>query len=296
MENLFYAIGGKGLIFLIGIVTFLWVYKYSQVLFNWIEDQTYGTRDYLMKKFEFLHITIQENHITYGLLICSFGIGFLIFCIFSIMGLFLPGSILGLVFFLIGWKAPRPIVDYLVEKRIIAYQNQMVDALSLLSNGIRAGLSVPQSLAMVVNELPAPVSQEFAIILQQNKIGSPLESCFEELAKRVPTEDNDMFVTSINILRETGGNLAETFDTIIDVIRERVRLKQKIDTFTASGIMQGATIFTMPFAMGFIFFLSDPKSMEPMFTTPVGWALILAALSFDIVGGLVILKIVKIKL
>ena len=98
--------------------------------------------------------------------------------------------------------------------------------------------SVPQSLAMVVDEMPAPVSQEFNVILQQNKIGVPLEECFENLAVRIPTEDNDMFVSSINILRETGGNLAETFDTIVNVIRERVRIKQKIDTLTATAFFR----------------------------------------------------------
>ena len=119
-------------------------------------------------------------------------------------------------------------MDYLVNARIKKYRGQMVDALNLLSNGLRAGLSLPQSVGMVVDELPNPVAQEFNLILQQNKIGVPLEECFEDLIKRVPTEDNEMFVTSVNILRETGGNLAETFDTIAGVIRERVRLQQKL--------------------------------------------------------------------
>lgn len=81
---------------------------------------------------------------------------------------------------------------------------QMVDALQLLSNGVRAGLSVPQAVGMIVDEMPAPISQEFNVLLQQNRIGMPLEECFENLAKRVPLEDNDMFVSAVNILRETG--------------------------------------------------------------------------------------------
>jgi tight adherence protein B len=172
----------------------------------------------------------------------------------------------------------------------------MVDALQLLSNGIRAGLSVPQAIGMVVAEMPVPVSQEFNVILQQNRIGVPLEECFENLAKRVPTQDNDMFVASVNILRETGGNLAETFDTIVDVIRERVRLQQKVDTYTAQGMFQGMVIGFMPYGLGFVYFLQDPKSMSLLFTTPVGWALLLFAVAFDIAGIYVILKIVKIKI
>ena len=194
------------------------------------------------------------------------------------------------------FKIPKPIFNFLVNKRITAYQNQMVDALTLLSNGIRAGLSVPQSLAMVVDEMPAPVSQEFNVILQQNKIGVPLEECFENLAVRIPTEDNDMFVSSINILRETGGNLAETFDTIDNVIRERVRIKQKIDTLTATGLFQGYTIAAMPFAIGGIFASSDPTGFSLLVGHTIGIAMIALAIISDAIGLFIIMKIVKIKI
>ena len=171
----------------------------------------------------------------------------------------------------------------------------MVDGLNLLSNGLRAGLSLPQSLAMVVNELPPPISQEFNIILQQNKIGSPLEECFEDFARRVPTEDNQMFVTSVNVLRETGGNLSETFDTIAQVIRERVRLKQKVDTYTAQGMIQGLTIFVTPYLLALVFTISDPDAMYQVVTTPLGIILVIAAMGLNLVGGFIIMKIVQIK-
>ena len=111
----------------------------------------------------------------------------------------------------------------------------------------------------------------------------------------MPTEDNDMFVSSINILRETGGNLAETFDTIVEVIRERVRLQQKIDTFTASGMFQGMVIGAMPYALGFIYFLQDPASMTPLFTSIIGLIMLFFAVLLDLAGIFVIMKIVKIK-
>ena len=144
--------------------------------------------------------------------------------------------------------------------------------------------------------MPPPISDEFNIILQQNRIGSPLEECFENLAKRVPTEDNDMFVSSVNILRETGGNLAETFDTIVGVIRERIRIKQKIDTLVAAGMFQGYTIAAMPFVIGAIFASSDPAGMSRVFTHPLGIILMIAAVLFDVIGLFVIMKIVKIKI
>ena len=288
-------IGFKGLIFVVGILVFTLSYKYSVGMFEWIENQTYGTRSYIMEKLEFLFIEIPQDRLTYILLASSVGLGALVFLICGIFGSWIVGSILGIAFAFIGFKAPRIIVDFLIEKRIKAYSSQMVDALQLLANGIRAGLSVPQSLGMIVDEMPAPISQEFNTVLQQNRIGVPLEECFENLAKRVPTEDNDMFVSSINILRETGGNLAETFDTIVEVIRERVRLQQKIDTFTASGMFQGMVIGAMPYALGFIYFLQDPASMTPLFTSIIGLIMLFFAVLLDLAGIFVIMKIVKIK-
>ncbi len=288
-------LGLGGMIGLVGLLIFMFCFKYSQNIFQWVENQTFGTRSYIMEKLELLFIEIPPEKITYMLLGCSVGSGAFIFLLCGVFGKWLVGGILGAMCSFVGFKIPKPFINFLVERRIKAYSAQMVDALTLLANGIRAGLSVPQSLGMVVDEMPQPVSQEFNMILQQNKIGVPLEECFDNLAARIPTEDNDMFVSSINILRETGGNLAEVFDTIVDVIRERVRLRQKIDTFVAQGMFQGATIFAMPFAIGMIYFVSDPKSMIPMFTTPLGIFLLIVALMFDLAGGFVILKIVKIK-
>jgi tight adherence protein B len=289
-------VGRNGLIFSVGMMVFFLSYRYSINIFDWVEHQTYGTRSYISEKLEFLFIEIPQEKLTYILLASSVGLGALIVLILGIFGNWIIGIILGLIFSFIGFKAPRIIVDFLVERRIKAYSMQMVDALQLLANGIRAGLSVPQSIGMIVDEMPAPISQEFNVLLQQNRIGMPLEECFENLGKRVPLEDNDMFVSSMNILRETGGNLAETFDTIVEVIRERVRLQQKVDTFTAQGMFQGMTIGAMPYLLGLVYYLQDPASMTPLFTTPIGFIMLLLAVGFDLAGIYVIMKIVKIKI
>ena len=280
---------------IIGLVVFLVSFKYSHSIFYWIEENTIGTRDYIMEKLDLLHINMKPDRITQMLLFLSFGLGTITLGLMTLLGSWKLGVFLALVLSVLGWKIPRPAINYLIEKRIKEFQNQMVDALTLLSNGVRAGLSLPQSFGMVVNEMPAPISQEFNKVLSQNKLGAPLEECLENLAERMHTEDNKMFVSAINILRETGGNLAETFDTIIDIIRERIRLQQKVDTYIAQGMVQGITIFCMPFAMGAIFFISDPKSMEPLFNTPVGILMLILALGLDIAGAIVIMKIVKIK-
>lgn len=288
-------IGKGGVVVLVFLIMFGVVAKNSEKIFQWIENQTFGTRDYILQKLDLLIWEVKPDYITYGLLFLSFGLGVLAFGICAIFGKIFWGFILALIISFVGWKIPRPFFDYLVERRIKLFQLQMVDALNLLANGLRAGLSLPQSVGMVVDELPAPVSEEFNLILQQNKIGVPLDECFENLNKRIPTEDNEMFVTSIGILRETGGNLAEVFDTITDVIRERVRLQQKIDTYVAQGKFQGGTIFCMPFVMLLLFGMSDPDSIMPLFTTWPGRIALFIAMLFNLAGGYAILKVIKIK-
>ncbi len=295
MEEFTLLLGKNGVIFAIGLVAFIWCYRNSIKVFNFIETQTLGNREYIMSRFELLFLKVSEKHVTIVLLSISFGLGLLVIAIFSIFGLYKTGIFLGAIAGFVGWKLPRPIVNFMVEQRIKKYQYQMVDALNLLSNGIRAGLSVPQSLAMVVDELPPPVSQEFNLMLQQNRIGVPLEECFENLLERIPTEDNEMFVTSVNVLRETGGNLAETFDTIVEVIRERVRLMQKIDTYVAQGKFQAAVIALMPFVLGGVFMSTDPRAAEKIMGSPIAIALLVGAVIMDLLGVYVISKVIKIK-
>ena len=289
-------LGMNGLILLIGLIVFLYAYNYSVGIFDFIERQTMGTRTYILEKLDILFIEIDSNKVTYILLSLSIGTGILTLILFAIFsGSWGLGFFFGGIMTFIGFKIPRPVIDFLVARRTKQYQSQMVDGLTLLSNGLRAGLSVPQAIGMVVSEMPAPISEEFNVMLQQNRIGVTLEECFENLSKRVPTLDNDMFVTSVNILRETGGNLAEVFDTIVDVIRERVRLSQKIETATAQGKFQGMVMAGMPFGILLMYGSSDPEGLKKMFSHPIGIIMFIIAVVLDIIGTVIIFKIVKIK-
>lgn len=289
------VLGRKGVLLFIGIIFFIAAYKNSVKLFAWIEEQTYGTRDFVLKKCELLFFEIKPDHVTYILLFLTFGISFILMGTCFIFAKYGLGIMLGIIFSVIGWKFPRPFMNYLVNQRILKYENQMVDGLNLLSNGLRAGLSVNQAVGMVVEELPIPISQEFNLVLQQNKIGATLEEAFENLALRVPTEDNDMFVTSVSILRETGGNLAEVFDTIAYVIRERVRLKQKVATYVAQGKMQGGLIASMPTLMGMYFASTDPNFVDTLFGTIIGNMVLIVAAGLNIAGAFLMWKVIQIK-
>jgi tight adherence protein B len=288
-------LGMKGVLIVIGIAVFAYTYVNSVRLFSWIDDQTYGTRDYILKKFEIMFIEIEPQKITIALLCMSFGSAILTFCLIALLGKLALAIVASIAIFFLGWKAPKPIVDYFENKRKKQYALQMVDALNLLANGLRAGLTMPQAIGMVVDEMPAPVSQEFNLVLQQAKIGVPLDEALENLKKRVYTEDNEMFVTSVNILRETGGNLAETFDTIVLVIRERVRLQLKIDTYIASGRIQAYIIGAMPFVMMLMFGAGDADYFPLLFGTVIGILFLIIICGMVALGMYVIMKIIDIK-
>lgn len=289
------VLGRNGILAVTGIVVFLYCYKNSIKIFHWIDEQTYGTRNYILKKFEIMFIEVEPDKVTWVLLGMSIGSGVLVFCALAIMGNLPLAILLGIVALVLGWKIPKPLVDFFEERRKRKYQIQMVDALNLMANGIRAGLTVPQSIGMVVDELPAPISQEFNLVLQQAKIGVPLDEALENLKQRVYTEDNEMFVTSVTILRETGGNLAETFDTIVSVIRERVRLQLKIETYIASGKIQAYIIGAMPFAMIVMFGSGDPEYFPLLFGTFLGLIALVVICGMVGFGMWVIMKIINIK-
>lgn len=289
------VLGMKGVLAIIGVGIFVYTYWNSIKLFNWIEDQTYGKRDYILKKLEVMFIEVDPQRVTFVLLFMSLGLGAATFIAIALMGKLLLASVAGITMMIVGWKAPMPMVDYFETRRKKKYQLQMVDALNLMANGLRAGLTVPQSIGMVVQELPNPVSQEFDRVLQESRVGLPLNEALENLKKRIYTEDNEMFVTSVNILRETGGNLAEVFDTIVAVIRERVRLQLKIETYISSGKIQAYIIGAMPFLMIIMFGSGDPEYFPLLFTTLLGLITFAVICGMVALGMFVIMKIIDIK-
>jgi len=221
--------------------------------------------------------------------------------IFAILALFLfwPG-ILGLVFavlaFFYAWRFPLLYLKKIYQpKRVAEFSNQMVDALTLMSNALRSGLNIPQALQAVVSEMKGPVQQEFGLVLSENQLGLTLEDALENLNQRMGSEDVQMFVTSVNILRETGGNIAETFDTITTTIRERLKLKSKIDAMTAQGKMSSYIVGSLPWVLGGVLYTLDPANMQKLFVTVPGWVILAGVLTLEIVGFVVITKIVDIK-
>jgi tight adherence protein B len=280
-----------GLIGLFGAI-FGISYHYNKRFLDWLRFQSLGTRDYIVEKLNVMFIDIPPPKILGWLFALSFGSGALVFLLF-LPNVF-PGLVFGAFATILGWKAPKPIVDWLYRRRVKKFTLQMVDGLSLMSNGLKSGLSVAQSLGLVVQEMPNPIQQEFNLILSENKLGVPLEEAFLNLSKRIKSDDVEMFVTSVNILKETGGNLAETFDTIVTTIRDRIKVEAKISAMTAQGFYQGVLVMCIPPMLAVSFYQTDPDYMRPLFTTPLGWVILMVILGLEVIGYFVIMRIIKI--
>ena len=216
-----------------------------------------------------------------------------------LMGLLAGGGvagriILGLGFGLLGYFLPRALVMYLRFKRLATIDDQLVDALLLMSNALKAGLSLQQAMELVVREMKPPISDEIGRVVKEIHLGMLTDDALRHLRQRVPLEDIRLAVDSILTLRETGGNLSETFEVISKTIVERKKVQGKIKTLTAQGMAQGVLICMMPPGLILLFSLMDENYMKPMFGTPIGWAMLSVVFLLDAVGLYMMFKLVQV--
>jgi len=281
---------------LLGVVVFisalLVAYQFSGRILDWIRFQSIGTRDYIADKLTLMMIEVPPEKILMGQVALSLGLGAIMFVL--CLPNFSAAFFFGILVAIFGWLLPKPIVNMMYANRCDKFVNQMVDGLGLMSNGMRSGLSVVQAMGLVAQEMPDPIQAEFNLIMSQNKLGVSLEEAFVNLSKRIVTDEVEMFVTSVNILKETGGNLAETFDTITTLIRERIKVEGKIKALTAQAFWQGIILLCVPPFMAGVLSQTDPELMKPVFTTPIGWAILTAVVILELVAFFVIQKVTKI--
>mgnify|MGYP003683221073 CR=1 FL=1 len=271
------------------VISYLWLDK----ILKFLHEKSLGQRDEVIHYLELMFVEIDHKKLTISMMMGSFGLGSLFLVLF--WPNIVAGLMFGSVFTFIGWVLPKITVKYLYEQRCNKFTDQMVDGMTILANGVRAGLSVTQSMDRVVKNLDNPISQEFRLVLSQNQLGQTIEDALTELGERIPRPDVQMFVTSVNILKETGGNMAETFQTITFTIRERQKIEKKIEALTAQGIMQGIIISSVPFILLAVFFAVDPNYVMPLFTTTLGLIAFMVVIGLQVMGGLMIKKIVSIK-
>jgi tight adherence protein B len=222
---------------------------------------------------------------------------FLLLCLLSCL---LPGILVGLLtgrgllaflFSLVGALIPPLMVKKAREKRIKKINAQLVDALTIISNSLRAGFSFMQTIELVSKEMPNPLSKEFARTFREVNLGATTEDALNNLGERVGSEDLKLIITAVLIQRQIGGNLAEIMDNIARTIRDRIRIEGEIKTLTAQGRISGLVISLIPLFLVAVILIINPGYLTPMLHTTLGIALLLCSVVSEVVGLLIIRKV-----
>ncbi len=191
----------------------------------------------------------------------------------AITGLLLPWP-LAAAAGLTGLALPRIGVRTIRERRRKAIIRQLPDALQTLASSLRAGTNIGRAMELVSRRQPAPLSQEFGLMLSRQRLGEELETVLGGFAGRVPSEETALFRNAIMISHRVGGDLAHTLDTLAETLRERAQVEERITALTAMGRMQGRVMMVLPFGIGGMLYLQQPAMMARLFTEPLGWAVI----------------------
>ncbi|MDD5155272.1 MAG: type II secretion system F family protein [Candidatus Omnitrophica bacterium] len=207
-------------------------------------------------------------------------------------GFLLFRNIVGLVAgFILGVFVPNVMILIATRIRIKKFQGQLVDSLTMLTSSLKAGLSFVQAMEVLCEEMPPPISQEFNLVLKENKLGVSLDESLKKLRKRMPLEEVNLLVTSILIARESGGELTKVFGRLTDTIRNNIKLKEKIATLTLQGKLQGLVMMVLPFVFTYFVYKQNPDHFTVMLETDMGRMLIILAIVLQIVGIYLIKKI-----
>ncbi len=217
----------------------------------------------------------------------------------ALLGLVLappPGNfIFALVGGVIGFYGPRLYVRFLQRRRLEAFNNQLGDTIVLLSNSLRTGYSLLQSMETAAKEIAPPMSAELSRVTREVGLGLTVQEAMANMLRRMPSDDLDLMITAINVQHEVGGNLAEILDNIAHTIRERIRIFGEIRTITAQQRLSGYILTVLPVALAFIMYLLNPEYISRMWQDICGILMLFTGGLMMMMGYFVIRRITDIE-
>ena len=281
-------IGGFGLLF---AATVLLVLNGGEAIGLWWRRRTATYASWIVDEFDAMFEAITVDRARQFITAMTLG-GLLV-------GFLFGNSLASRIFFALffggmGFFLPRFFVIWRRRQRLDRIDDQLVDALRLMSNGLKAGLSLQQALELAVRETKPPIADELARVVKEIHLGRLMDDALRRFAERVPLEDARIVVDSILTLRETGGNLSETFDVMANTIIERKKVSGKIKSMTAQGMTQGFVMCLMPPGMLLLFTIIDPTYTAPLFNTVIGWFVLAVVAGLDALGFFLMLKLVQV--
>lgn len=181
------------------------------------------------------------------------------------------------------------------QRRFLKFEEQFPDAIDQLARAVRAGHAFTTGFDLIGEELPDPVGKEFRITYTQQNLGVPLSTALDNFAARMPLPDVRFFVAAVQIQRESGGNLGEVLDSLSYVVRERFKLLRQVRVYTAEGRLSMYILSAIPIVGGIATFLMNPDYMTPLFTDPQGQTWLIVAAAMQVIGYVVIRRMINIK-
>jgi tight adherence protein B len=239
---------------------------------------------------------LQKNFLAYSPedfyklnIVSTLGLGVIGYVVFN-------SFVMACFFAALGYFIPKLFLMATAKKRAEKLELQLIDALHVLANSVSAGLTLTQACEVVVKQLTPPVSQEFGLLVNENRLGVPLDQAMENMAKRIKSNNFDLLVTSIVIARQTGGNIAEIFKQLAESIKEIMRLEGKVKALTAQGKMQGFVLGGLPFGITAIMYGISPEMISPLFTTVQGSFILILAFIFWAIGIYLVRKVINVDI
>ena len=187
------------------------------------------------------------------------------------------------------------VIRYKRTLRLRKFEAQFPEALDLLARALRAGHSFTTGIQMVADEMPKPLGPEFGLLYDRQNYGMALSDALGDFARRIPVLDARFFVTAVRIQRESGGNLSEVLDNLASVMRDRFRTKRQMRVVSAHGRITGWVLVCLPPVLGTALMIINPEQRELMFGDPLGQQMLIGAIVLQVIGTLVIRRIVDVE-
>lgn len=213
------------------------------------------------------------------------------------LALLITGSLAqAVVLGLIAAAVPYVMLSSRRQRRLRMLTTQVPDALDMLASSLRSGCALLRAMQVVRSQMHPPIAEEFGRVVDEVQFGLTVEQAMDNLVARTGSYDIELIVTAVQTQLTVGGNLAEIFDSIAEMIRERVRLLGELQTASAEGRMSAGILLALPFVMAFMINLISPGYLTPLFTEPLGLMLLGVGGGLMVIGALVMRKMIDIEL
>ena len=211
-----------------------------------------------------------------------------------ILWLLTGNVVLAVLVAVVAIAAPRITLKVINKRRRAKLISQLPDTLLMLGSSLRAGTSLQIALDISIRETPAPLSQELGIVVREQRLGLALEDALESMSARLKMPEVELVVAAMTIARDVGGNLAETFDRLANTLRQKATMEGKIRSLTSQGKLQGLIVGALPLFLMFALSYMQPTEMAPLFNSLLGWGVLVIIGILELIGFLMIKKIVTI--